>query len=101
MTKHGDTPSKIGLDAIVQATQASVSSELADEVVILHLANGVYYGLNPLGARIWQLVQQPRRVSDVRDHILAEYAVERERCERDVLALLQDLQAAGLIEVGS
>lgn len=99
MTERPASRTKIALESTVHATQAAVSSELADEVVILNLSNGVYYGLNPMGTTVWQLVQQPQRVSDVCARIHAEYDVEPERCERDVLALLQDMQAAGLIEV--
>lgn len=85
--------------AIVVATQAQVSSDLAGEAVILNLKNGMYYGLDTVGARIWALIQQPHSVAALRDAILAEYDVEAERCERDLLALLTDLAAAQLIEI--
>ena len=45
------------------------------------------------------MIQEPRRVDEIRDAIVEEYAVEPERCERDILKLLQELAAAGLIEV--
>ncbi|HEX6292766.1 MAG TPA: PqqD family peptide modification chaperone [Herpetosiphonaceae bacterium] len=85
--------------AIVVATKEQVSSELAGEAVILNLKNGMYYGLDPVGARIWTLIQQPRSVAALFEVILAEYDVDPGRCERDVLALLRDLAAAELIEV--
>jgi hypothetical protein len=52
-----------------------------------------------VGARVWHLLQEPRTVQDIRETLLMEYEVERDRCERDLLALLQELVAAGLIEV--
>lgn len=76
-----------------------VFSNLDEEVAILGLKKGVYYGLNPVGARIWNLIQEPRTVAEVRDAILEEYEVELDRCERDLLALLENLAAEGLIEV--
>jgi hypothetical protein len=66
---------------------------------MLNLKNGVYYGLDPVGARIWNLIQQPRTVSEVLQILLREYEVDAERCERDLLELLQRLAAEGLIEV--
>lgn len=84
---------------IVVAAKEQVSADLAGEAVILNLKNGVYYGLNQLGARTWNLIQGPKRVSEIRDALLEEYEVEPDRCERDLLALLQDLAANGLIEV--
>jgi Coenzyme PQQ synthesis protein D (PqqD) len=61
-----------------------VSCDLAGEAAILNLQTGVYYGLDPVGARIWNLIQQPRTVSDVLQVFLKEYEVDSERCERDV-----------------
>ncbi len=83
----------------IVASKDQVSCDLAGESIILNLKNGIYYGLNPMGARIWSLIQERRRVDEVRDQILDEYEVEREVCERELLALLSDLEENGLIDV--
>ena len=85
--------------SVVVAAQDQVSSDLAGEAVILNLATGSYYGLDDVGARIWGLLQQPCSVDVIRDAIVGEYEVEPDRCERDLLALLEELEAAKLIEV--
>jgi hypothetical protein len=85
--------------SIVVAAKEQVSSDLAGEAVILDFKSGVYYGLNEVGASIWNLIQEPRTVNEIRDAILAEYEVEPEQCDRDLFALLQQLEASGLIEV--
>jgi hypothetical protein len=82
---------------IVMASTDQVSCDLAGEAAILNLKNAVYYGLDPVGARVWTLVQQATTVGAVRDAILQEYDVERERCERDLFELLHKLAAEGLI----
>jgi hypothetical protein len=46
--------------SIVVATKDQVSSDLGGEVAILDLKAGVYYGLDTVGARIWNLIQEPR-----------------------------------------
>ena len=76
-----------------------VSCDLAGEKAILHMESGVYYGLNPLGARIWEMIQTPKRVREIRDALLAEYAVDVDQCERDLFALLSELAEARLIQV--
>jgi hypothetical protein len=86
-------------NSIVVAAQDQVSSDLAGEAVILNLATGMYYGLDDVGARIWGLLQQPCSVNMIRDAIVGEYEVDPDHCERDLLALLQELAAAQLIEV--
>ena len=89
----------ITLDAVVAAAQDQVFSDLGGEVAILNLKNGVYYGLDEIGARIWSLIQEPAVVGDVRDALLEEYEVEPERCEQDLLTLLEELLAEGLVEL--
>jgi len=59
----------------------------------------VYQGLDPVGARIWKLIQTPRTVREVRDTLLEEYDVEAERCEKDLIALLQELAKNDLIDI--
>ena len=85
--------------SVVVAAKDQVSCDLEGEVAILSLANGIYYGLDPIGAHVWTLLQQPRRVEEIRDAVLREYEVEPERCQSDLLALLERLQSEGLIEV--
>jgi hypothetical protein len=79
--------------------QDQIACDLAEEVAILNTTSGIYYGLNTVGARIWKLIQEPRTVHEVRNALLEEYEVEPERCERDVLVLLQALASKGLIEI--
>ena len=85
--------------SIVVAAKDQVSSDLGGEVAILELRSGVYYGLDEVGARIWELVQKPKAVKEVQAAITEEYEVETASAERDVLALLQQLADEGLLEV--
>jgi len=89
---------RISEQSIVVVSQDQVSCELGGEAAILNLKAGVYYGLNEVGARIWKLIHEPRRVSEIRDTILEEYEVEPDHCEADIMVLLQDLLDNGLIE---
>jgi hypothetical protein len=93
--------SGLSLQSVVSVTPEQVSCPLGDEAAILNLKNTVYYGLNPVGARIWNLLQRPRSVGELRDTILDEYAVESAQCERDLLELLEKMRSEGLIQVRS
>lgn len=86
------------MDDRIVATKRQVSCTVAREVVILHLDDGAYYGLDEVGARIWQLVQEPRTVGELVRGIVAEFDVENEECARDVRELLVELAHRGLIE---
>jgi hypothetical protein len=90
---------RLTLTTVIAVAPDQVSSDLAGEAVILNLKDGTYYGLNEVGARIWSLIQQPQTIGAVRDALMAEYTVDAERCERDLLTLLNAMAARGLIEV--
>ena len=86
-------------DSIITVAKEQVSCDLSGEAAILDLKSGQYYGLNAVGARVWNLIQEPKRVNDVLQTLLEEYNVETASCERDLLALIEELQSKGLVEV--
>ena len=89
----------ISTGSIVVASENQTSTNLDEEMVILNMESGIYYGLDGVGAHIWNQIQEPRSVGQIRDSIRRKYQVEPERCERDLLLLLQKLANAGLIEI--
>jgi len=90
---------KISDSSVISITKEAVHCDVEDEVVILGLKDGVYYGLNPVGAFIWNLIQKPKTVAEIRDTVLEEYDVEKEVCEKDLMELLRELLDKELIEV--
>lgn len=78
---------------------ADLSPDLSGEVVILNLKDGTYYELSEVGARIWNLTQQPRSIQTILDILLEEYNVSARQCEADLLALIKDLKKHGLVEI--
>ena len=85
-------------DTYLVVTPGHLSCELDADTVILHLDSGLYYGLNEVGTTLWKLLQQPRRIHDLCDAVVAEYDVDRTTCQRDVETVLQRLAQAGLVE---
>jgi len=85
-------------DALLVATKQQVSCELGEEAAILNMKNSVYYGLDPVGARIWRLLQQPTSMSAIRDVIVQEYDVTPQQAESDLRVLLEKLLGEGLVE---
>ena len=89
----------ITIDATVVAAPNQVSCSVAGESAILDTRDGVHYGLTPVGAFVWNLLARPIQVRELRDALLDEFDVEAERCEGDLLALLNELVQHGLIVV--
>ena len=60
----------------VRAVDTQLSAPLGDDAVVLEFNAGIYYGMNEVAARVWQLVQQPRSIAEIRDVIVTEYEVD-------------------------
>ena len=93
------TADRIGLDAHVAPAPDLLYSELDGEGVVLDLSSGVYFGLNPVGARVWQLLDGGRPLREVRDALLTEFDVEPARCEADLLEVVGRMAKSGLVRV--
>jgi hypothetical protein len=72
---------------------------VGDEVVVLDLATGTYFGLDPVGARIWELMGEGKTLDEICDWMLQEYEVTREELERDTLRLAEELKGQGLVQI--
>ena len=81
----------------VRIPQEVLARQVGDETVMLDLAKGAYFGLGPVGARMWQLLAEGKTLAEVCDAIVEEYEVARDAVERDLLALVADLMAQGLL----
>jgi hypothetical protein len=87
------------LSSVVVCSEENLSCDLQGEAVILNLKSGTYFGLNSLGTRIWELIREPVRVSDVHQQLLQEYEVDAGLCEAELLLFLNQLQTNDLIKV--
>jgi hypothetical protein len=76
-----------------------VSSDIDGEVVMMSIENGKYYGLDKVGSRIWELLEDQFLVSDLIDKLLGEFAVDRDTCEKDVMFFLQKLAGDNMLEI--
>jgi hypothetical protein len=90
----------ISMSTVVVASEQQISCDVADEAVLLSVQSGDYYGLNPVGASIWRLIQQPRTLADVRNALLEEYTgIEAPECEHEVITFVTEMLALNLVEV--
>lgn len=94
-----NSPILIHLKSTVRRSPDPVSSEIEDDLVILSVERGRYYGTELVGQRIWSMLTEPMLVESLCDALMQEFDVERPDCEQDVLAFLGQLQQEGLIEV--
>jgi hypothetical protein len=89
----------MNLSTMVKQSNHQVSSCLDDEVAILNLESGMYFGLDEVGAFIWQALSEPRAMSEICSMILDKFEVDNVACKADVLSFLTKLEKAGLVEL--
>jgi hypothetical protein len=74
-----------------------MSRAVGSETVLLDLASGTYFGLDPVGTRVWQLLEQGKSIGEICDVIVSEFDVTHDVIERDALALVRQLEEKQLI----
>lgn len=84
----------------LQLSDDVVARELSGELMLLDLASGKYFGLNAVGARFWQLLEEGNCPSDARDRLLEEFDVTPERLDGDLAELIGQLRENGLVTRG-
>ena len=78
-----------------------MTADFSQEIVLLNLIDGVYYGVDGVAARVWMLLQSPIAVGAILERIADEFEVDRARCEREVRTFVQELVDRGLVDVCS
>lgn len=93
------TMTEASLQTALRASDDVVFRELDGEAVILNLGSGIYFGLDPIGTRMWQLIEQHGRLEAVLADLRDEYDAPPDTLARDLLRLAAELMAKGLLEV--
>lgn len=81
----------------VSPSPNAIARKVGQETVLLDLASGTYFGLDPVGARIWQLIEGGKCLPDIVDTMLEEFDVERAQLEADVARLVAELRDKQLV----
>ena len=84
-------------DTPVEWSETAIATEIDGELVALDVTKGVCYGLNQVGTRIWQLLEQPRSAREITDILVTEFDVPKDLCLEQTSSLLRELLAAELV----
>lgn len=86
-------------DLMVERCGEMIEAEVDGELVALHVDKGTCYGFNGTATRIWALIEQPKRLSQLKEELLGEFEVDSETCDAQVRELLDELASDGLISI--
>jgi hypothetical protein len=90
----GSVPS---LESRIHVNEDVLHQDLNGEAVLLNLKTGMYFGLDAVGTRVWQLVDEKKSLAEIVEVIVSEYDVPQDRCTEDVLSLVADMEQRGLV----
>ena len=83
-----------------QLTSQQIASKVAGEIVILNHSKGSYYGLDEVGALVWDSLENgPQTIDSLCETVSAEYDIDNTSCKNDIYSLLQDLVSEKLVEI--
>jgi hypothetical protein len=91
-------PERLSLGTVVCAAPNQVSTRVGDDAVVLDLDRSLYYSLDAVGARIFELLQEPTSLGAVLDRVVAEFEVDAETARADLFALVESLVERNLVE---
>jgi hypothetical protein len=87
------------LETVIARRGELLTAAVDGDLVMLDPKSSVYFGLDPVGNRIWELLERPRSVDELCHALEGEFDVTAETCQADVLGFLEQLSDAELLEI--
>ena len=92
-------PQTLNLGSIVQRDTDVIAAEAGQDLVMVSIENGAYYGVSDVAREIWEAIERPIKISDLIDDLTATYNVDRSSCEEQTLSFLESLLSEHLLQV--
>lgn len=77
----------VNLDTTIVRNTDLMAVPMDGDLVMMSISQGTYYGINPVGARIWALLEQPASVAVLCDTIVREFEVRPSSASRTYCSL--------------
>ena len=87
------------LDSIVQRDPEVIAADADQDLIMVSVAKGSYYGISDVAREIWDAIERPKRVSDLINDLTASYHIDSLSCEEQTLSFLEALWDEGLLQV--
>ena len=81
----------------VVRSEEFITSTVDNELVMMSLEKGTYYGLDAIGSQIWENIATPITIEALCQKLVAQFEVNPEECQTDVLAFLNELHQEAMV----
>ncbi len=85
------------LESRVVRSEEFITSTVDNELVMMSLDKGIYYGLDAIGSQIWETIAAPTTIDALCQKLVDEFEVDPAQCQADVLAFLNELHQEGMV----
>ena len=92
-------PQRLSTDCIVQRSPDVIAAESGQDLVMVSIANGFYYGVSDVAREIWESIEHPKKITQLVDCLTATYHIDRSSCEEQTLSFLEALLTENLLQV--
>lgn len=90
---------KINADTVIVRSDTLSTGEIDGEIVALDVEQGQCFGLDPIGAAVWKLAEQPVALGRIVDKLTGEYEVDRDQCLADLQSFVAELADIGMVRI--
>jgi hypothetical protein len=92
-------PQRLSSDCVVQRSPEVIAAEAGQDLVMVSIANGFYYGVSDVAREIWEAIEHPKKINELVDGLTETYNVDRASCEEQTLSFLEALLTENLLQV--
>ncbi len=85
-------------ETVIRRSDSILASNLENEVVMMDVESGSYYGLEEPASRIWDLLAEPKSVSDLVVALQSEYDITPEQCQHEVISFVEELKKRKVVD---
>jgi hypothetical protein len=95
------TSLRMTTDSVVQRNPDIIAAEVGEDLVMVSIEKGFYYGVSDVGREIWGSIEQPKKISQLIEELTATYDVDPELCKQQTMSFLEKLVEENLLKVSN
>jgi len=86
-------------EQLVKRSSDIIASEVDGEVVMMSVDQGMYFGIDSIGAAIWKKLEEPKTIHSICEELIQEYDTDYATIQQDVNLFMKDLLEHNIVEV--
>lgn len=86
-------------NATIHRLSSVSATQVDNDVIMLDMEQGKYFGLNEVGSIVWQYIEAPRSFEDIIQHLMNQFNVDEKTCRQETEVLIEKLKKANLVSI--